>query len=44
MSILRNLLPRYEKAGTILFAENEEVNELIFISKGNVDVGFTLNA
>lgn len=43
MSILKNLKPRQERAGVILFDENEEVNELVFISRGEVDVGYTIN-
>ena len=35
--------PRREFAGTILFEELEEVNEVIFISKGNVDIGYEIN-
>lgn len=43
ISILANLNPRFELAETILFEELDEVNELIFISKGTVDVGYTIN-
>ena len=41
--IILNLEPRHEHAGSVLFKELDEVNELIFISKGEVDVGYTLN-
>lgn len=41
MKILNNLMARQEKAGEILFHENDEVNEILFIMKGCVDVGFT---
>ena len=32
--ILRNIEPRFAEAGSILFNELDEVNEVIFISKG----------
>uniref|UniRef100_A0A7S3J0T5 Uncharacterized protein n=1 Tax=Strombidium inclinatum TaxID=197538 RepID=A0A7S3J0T5_9SPIT len=38
-----NLEPRHEKAGSILFEELEEVNEVLFISRGQCDVGFEVN-
>ena len=40
MMILTNLKPRFEKQGEILFEELEEVNEILFISKGEVDIGY----
>lgn len=43
MKILMNLQPRKEPAGEVLFYENEEVNELIFICQGAIDVGLTYN-
>jgi len=43
IKLLLNLNPRYEPAGSVLFEELEEVNEMIFISKGQVDVGYSLN-
>jgi len=43
MRILTNLAPRHCNAGHILFEENDEVNEIIFVSKGEVDVGYTIN-
>jgi len=43
MAILTNLFPRFESAGTILYSELDEVNEAVFISKGQVDVGYVLN-
>lgn len=38
-----NLKPRFEKAKTILFEELEEVQEIIFIQKGYVDIGYEIN-
>ena len=37
------LEPRYEPAGTIIFQELEEVNEILFIDRGVVDVGYEIN-
>jgi len=41
--ILINLEPRFEKAGTILYDELDEVNEVLFMNNGEVDVGFKIN-
>ena len=41
--ICTNLVPRYEEKGTIILDELDEVNEIIFVSKGLVDVGFRIN-
>lgn len=41
--ILSNLEPRQEFEGTILFNENDEINEVIFFMKGIVDIGFMIN-
>lgn len=40
LSILQNLEPRYEKKGTILYSELEEIAEIFFVSKGSTDVGY----
>ena len=37
------LEPRIEVAGITLFDELDEVNEIIFIMQGTVDMGFELN-
>ena len=41
--ILLNLEPRFEEAGKILYDELEEINEVMFLSSGKVDVGFKIN-
>ena len=43
VDILRALNPRHEAAGTILFDEFESCNEVFFIHKGEVGLGFTVN-
>lgn len=35
--------PRIEKAGSILFEELDEINEVIFIMNGTVEIGFEIN-
>ena len=41
--ILRNLEPRFAEEDSILFNELDEVDEVIFISKGQIDIGFNIN-
>ena len=41
--ILRCLNPRFEDAGTTLLNEMDEVGEIVFISKGELAVGFEIN-
>lgn len=43
LDILMSLQPRQEFAGTVLFEELQEINEILFISKGICDVGFEIN-
>lgn len=43
LQILTHLWPRFEHKGTVLFEELEEISEVIFLSKGLVDVGFEIN-
>ena len=43
MNIITHLEPRFEQAGAILLEENEEVNEILFILTGDVDVGYTID-
>lgn len=43
ISILQNLEPRIEEAGQILYEELDEIEEIIFITEGSVDVGYDLN-
>ena len=42
-SLLKRLEPRREEKNTILLAENDEVNEVLFFVKGIFVVGFELN-
>ena len=43
MEILTNLEPRFIPRDRIIFKELEEIYEVLFVSKGNVDVGFEIN-
>jgi hypothetical protein len=43
LEILTHLEPRHELANTILLHELDEVNEVIFFTKGMVDIGFEIN-
>jgi hypothetical protein len=43
INLLRNLQPRMEPSGTILYRTVEEVEEIFFIEKGSVDIGFEIN-
>jgi hypothetical protein len=43
ITIFQNLEPRFEQAGDILYEELEEIDEIIFITEGIVDIGFDLN-
>lgn len=43
IQILMSLEPRFETAGTTILEELQEINEIIFISKGKVAVGFEIN-
>ena len=40
---LLNLEPRSYDAGRLLYDELDEINEVLFIKKGQVDVGFKIN-
>ena len=41
--MMSNLEPRQEFEDTILFNENDEINEAIFFITGKVDLGFMIN-
>ena len=43
MQILTQLEPRLEKAQSILIEELDEVNEIFYVIKGQVDIGYELN-
>ena len=43
LEILTHLEPRFEAKGTVLFEELEEISEVIFVSKGLVDIGYEIN-
>jgi len=43
MEVLTNLEPRHELKGKVLFEELEEISEIIFISKGCIDIGYEIN-
>jgi hypothetical protein len=40
MGVIRLLEPRTEEQGTIIYVTIQEVEEMFFIMKGSVDVGF----
>ena len=41
--ILSCIEPRIEKIGSILFEELDEINEVIFVMNGTIDIGFEIN-
>ena len=43
MKILSNLEPRFIPRDKIIFTELEEIHEVLFVSQGQVDVGFEIN-
>ena len=43
LQLLQYLEPRQEDAGTILFQELDEINEVIFIETGECDIGYEIN-
>ena len=43
VTLLRNLEPRREESEVILFHELDDVTEILFMNKGQVDMGFELN-
>jgi hypothetical protein len=43
LDILTHLEPRQELPHTIILNELDEVNEVIFFTKGQVDIGFEIN-
>lgn len=43
LQLLQYLEPRHEDAGTILFQELDEINEVIFIETGECDIGYEIN-
>ena len=40
---MRNLEPRIEMEGSIIFEELDEINEMIFVLNGTIDIGFDIN-
>ena len=42
-TLLKNLEPRKEESDVVLFQELDDVSEILFISKGQVDMGFEIN-
>ena len=43
VQILRSLEPRIEKKDKTIFEELDDINEVIFIEKGQVEIGYELN-
>jgi CRP-like cAMP-binding protein len=42
-ALLYSMEPRREERGEILFDELDEVNEVFFIERGQIDIGFEIN-
>ena len=43
MQFLRDLDPRHELANSLIFDELDDINEVLFIQKGVVEIGYQLN-
>jgi hypothetical protein len=43
IAIITQLEPRYESAKTIIADELEEFNEITFVTRGKIAVGFEIN-
>lgn len=43
MDIMRALEPRKEERGVILFNELEEMNEVLFFTRGSYEIGYNFN-
>jgi hypothetical protein len=43
MQVLTNLEPYYEISNTIMVSELQEFNEIIFVQKGKIVIGFEIN-
>jgi hypothetical protein len=43
LCVLTHLEPRFEAKGTVMIDEMDEVSEVLFITKGAVDIGYVLN-
>jgi hypothetical protein len=43
ITLLGHLEPRCEPSGTVLYKTIDEVDEIFFIEKGSVDIGFEVN-
>ena len=43
ITLFRNLEPRFEEKDEILYNELDEVNEIFFMERGMVNIGFELN-
>ena len=43
MTLVLKLEARQEPKGTIIFRTVEEVDEIFFIEKGSIDIGFEIN-
>lgn len=43
IQILKSLEPRYMDKDEIIFRELDEVNELLFIERGEYDIGYEVN-
>ena len=41
--MVRKLEPRHEFKGTVIYKTVEEVEEIFFIDKGTIDIGFEIN-
>ena len=43
LMLLRNLEPRYELKGSVIYQQLEDIAEIIFVEKGSVDIGYEIS-
>jgi hypothetical protein len=43
INVLRKLEPRIEMEKSVLYEELDEINEIIFVQSGVMDIGFEIN-
>ena len=43
MTLFQQLEPRFEEKGSVLYQELEEITEIFFHEKGQIDIGFEIN-
>ena len=43
LQVFGSLVPRFEKSGTIIVDEFDEINELLFFNEGKIGIGYNIN-